>query len=438
MIEKYAIGKLPIAKDRIYNKIEQGGIGLLKISELDTAMKSAWVNRWKKEGQDVDITGSRVLGTARQENMEYINKDLISAVSHPCARGIANAWHEFRSKLYENDGNIYSACLFSNPGIRNRMNEMVGGGNVFGHIRYENIREGIWEIPLGVLCTENGTRDKMEIENIMGFGITNLEYNRLKGTIKYVRSKFKPVWEMMSKGKNINDWLAPIKKGSNKLRSFISGRGSRSYRNFNFEKIKPIKALWEKLQINMDEGLIKCCMMVWDTKEVDTEFRQFTFRWYQGMIHGNTVISHFGDVDRKCTFCKLTIENDRKVELGRDLTDAERDGLVIPDEDRPHIFWDCITVRNCIQGVYQLYWGRNVMVDKTEFLLGKELGSIEATVLYMLMNMYIKYRIWKYKLAGALPSVQYIFNDLTKFVNSLSTYNKWRIMLPLVRQGVLA
>jgi hypothetical protein len=128
MIEKYAIGKLPIAKDRIYNKIEQGGIGLLKISELDTAMKSAWVNRWKKEGQEVDITGSRVLGTARQENMEYINKDLISAVSHPCARGIANAWHEFRSKLYENDGNIYSACLFSNPGIRNRMNEMVGGG----------------------------------------------------------------------------------------------------------------------------------------------------------------------------------------------------------------------------------------------------------------------------------------------------------------------
>jgi hypothetical protein len=41
MIEKYAIGKLQIAKDRIYNKIEQGGVGLLKLSELDTAMKCA-------------------------------------------------------------------------------------------------------------------------------------------------------------------------------------------------------------------------------------------------------------------------------------------------------------------------------------------------------------------------------------------------------------
>jgi hypothetical protein len=128
MIEKYAIGKLQIARDRIYNKIEQGGIGLLKISDLDIAMKSAWINRWKREGKAVDITGSRVLGTARQENIEYINKDLIPSNRYPCARGMANAWHTFRSKLYENDGNLYSASIFSNPGIRNRMNEMVGGG----------------------------------------------------------------------------------------------------------------------------------------------------------------------------------------------------------------------------------------------------------------------------------------------------------------------
>ncbi len=212
MIEKYAIGKLQIARDRIYNKIEQGGIGLLKISELDTAMKSAWVNRWKREGQSVDITGSRVIGTARQENIEYINKDLVSATRYPCARGIANAWHEFRNKLYENDGNFYNASLFSNPGIRNRMSEMVGGGNIFAQARYETIREGIWEIPVGVLCLEEGIRDKGEIENILGLVLTNLEYNRLKGTVKYVRNKYKPVWDMMSKGKNINEWLAPIKK----------------------------------------------------------------------------------------------------------------------------------------------------------------------------------------------------------------------------------
>ncbi len=83
--------------------------------------------------------------------------------------------------------------------------------------------------------------------------------------------------------------------------------------------------MWEKLNVEMDEGLIRCNMMVWDIKEVDTDLRQFAFRWYQGMIHGNTVISHFGDVDRKCTFCKITIENHRRTELGRE---RSREGWV--------------------------------------------------------------------------------------------------------------
>jgi hypothetical protein len=216
MIEKYAVGKLQIAKDRIYNKIEQGGIGLLKLSKLDIAMKSTWVNRWKREGHLVDITGSQVISTARNESIEYTNKDPISLARHPCARGIANAWHEFRNKVYENDGNVFSAGIFSNLGIRNRMGEMLGGGNIFGRGRYELIQEQIWDIPLGVFCVEEGIREKWEIQNIMGINLTNLEYGKLRGSIKYVHSKFKPLWEMRGKGKNITEWLAPIKKGAMK------------------------------------------------------------------------------------------------------------------------------------------------------------------------------------------------------------------------------
>jgi hypothetical protein len=57
MIERYVLANMQVARDRIYNKVEQGGLGLLKIDELDTAMKCAWVNRWKREGNAVDITG---------------------------------------------------------------------------------------------------------------------------------------------------------------------------------------------------------------------------------------------------------------------------------------------------------------------------------------------------------------------------------------------
>jgi hypothetical protein len=205
---QYRSHPVQIAKDRIYNRIEQGGIGLLKLSELDVAMKSAWVNRWKREGHLVNITGSRVISTARNDSIEYINEDLISLAKHPCARGIANARHEFYSKVYENDGNVFSAGIFSNLGIRNRMGEMLGGGNIFGRGRYELIQEQIWNIPLGVFCVEEGIREKWEMQNILGIDLTNLEYGKLRGSIKYVHSKFKPLWEMRGRERiSLNGWL---------------------------------------------------------------------------------------------------------------------------------------------------------------------------------------------------------------------------------------
>jgi hypothetical protein len=179
-------------------------------------------------------------------------------------------------------------------------------------------------------------------------------------------------------------------------------------------------------------------MLVWDTREVDTDFRQYAFRWYQGMIHGNTVIAHFGDVDRKCTFCKIRLEGDMTRRLGRDITAAEREGLIVPDEDRPHIFWDCPTVTNCVQSVYRRFWRTNNDVEKIEFLLGKDMGTVEATVLYMLINMFIKFRIWKYKLAGVMPVIQNIMYDLDQWTTQLAAHNKWRNMLLLLRQHIPA
>jgi hypothetical protein len=383
IIEWFTLGKLQIARDRIYNKLEQGGIGLLKLKDLDVAMKCAWVNRWNKEGQNVDITGGRVLNTARNEKIEYINKDLIQKHVHPCARSVAEAWHIFRGKVYENDGNLYSGNLFSNPGMRNRMGDMIGGGNIFSQAKYDNIRERLWDIPLGVFCLEEGIRERDELQMMLGVDINNREYGKLRDSIKYLRGKFKPVWDLRGTGKNIEDWLHPIKKGSGKIRNLMMGRGSRVYRNFKFSNIRPISTLWTQMGIEIDDTLLSMSMTLWDTKEVDTEFRQFTFKWNQGMVHGNTVISHFGDVDRKCTFCKMD-------------SDEANGGRDIPEENRPHIFWDCPTVSYTIRTVYKEVWGWEGQLEKRDFLMGRIMGQVESTQLYMLINMYIKYKIWKY------------------------------------------
>jgi hypothetical protein len=103
------------------------------------------------------------IGYGRQENIEYINKDLISALSHPCERGMANAWHGFHNKLYENNG----AGLFSNLTYAIEWVKCWGGGNIFSQGRYEQIRD----LPLGEFCLEEGIKEQPEIQNILGFAL---------------------------------------------------------------------------------------------------------------------------------------------------------------------------------------------------------------------------------------------------------------------------
>jgi hypothetical protein len=53
------------------------------------------------------------------------------------------------------------------------------------------------------------------------------------------------------------------------------------------------------------------------------------------------------------------------------------------------------------------------------------------------VNMYIKFKIWKYKLAGFIPRNNSIINDVRDWLEKLCMYHKWRMMLPLVRRLIV-
>lgn len=90
-------------------------------------------------------------------------------------------------------------------------------------------------------------------------------------------------------------------------------------------------------------------------------------------------------------------------------------------------------MNNCIRRVHTEVWGGRP-VEKENFLMGRNMGCLEATLMYMLSNMIIKHRIWMYKLAGVLPREDKIIEDLRVWLRGLVWHNKWRIMLPLVQR----
>jgi hypothetical protein len=112
------------------------------------------------------------------------------------------------------------------------MGEMFGGHSIFSPMRYENIRELFWDVKVGQLVNENGIRDKPEVEIILGTAITGTEYGKLRSGLKFILNRYKPCWELKSLGKEIIEWIAPVKRGRGKFRNIMSGRGSRVYSKF--------------------------------------------------------------------------------------------------------------------------------------------------------------------------------------------------------------
>jgi hypothetical protein len=229
--------------------------------------------------------------------------------------------------------------------------------------------------------------------------------------------------------------MAQIKRGSNKFRSKISGRGSLAYSNFECTQIKPVKTLWEQMEVEVEEKLVSAGFTLWKLQFLDLNFREFLFKMSQGLVHGNTVISHFGNVDRKCSFCKIVRLGEAKNRLGRDLTPAEteQEFLTVPDEDRPHIFWACPTVFDTISHVLNKLWGQNVP-DKKAFLMGKIGQNMELTLIFQLVNMFIRFKIWNYKLAGILPRKSMIVHEVETLLTVIGKKPGLRGQLPLLRQ----
>jgi hypothetical protein len=143
-----------------------------------------------------------------------------------------------------------------------RMGVMLGGGNIFGRVRYERVKNHLRDVTFGDVCEVEGIKNKEEINGILGIQMTDVEYGKLRDCIKHLRKKFKPEWELRELGKTIREWLEPIKKGSKKYRSIMSGRGSRVYKKFSFDDIRPINTLWTQLGIPMEEKLLSCGMLL--------------------------------------------------------------------------------------------------------------------------------------------------------------------------------
>jgi hypothetical protein len=120
VMESFVKNKLSVSRDRLYAKIEQGGLGLIDLESFIKAQQVLWIKRvinsatdnWREDIWDITYGNPLVLHPA------IVNRD-----SHPIIFQISKNFDEFKKIYYSLNDNYKKMPLFWNPLMHGNVND---------------------------------------------------------------------------------------------------------------------------------------------------------------------------------------------------------------------------------------------------------------------------------------------------------------------------
>jgi hypothetical protein len=190
---------------------ELGGYGLVDIKIMDQCVKTAWIERWKREGIDTDYPaiimwkGDREL-LSRSVRVEHVHDKGMKMMIE-----IYNAYNKFKVYYNEFGNNINVTEIFGNRSIMDEgrnMEELV-----FGLERYRQISDRIDYKVVGEICNEDGTiRPKDELDRTLGVRLNWAEYFRLRAEVEHLRIRFTREVNCQIRELNLDNFMTGRKK----------------------------------------------------------------------------------------------------------------------------------------------------------------------------------------------------------------------------------
>jgi hypothetical protein len=188
-------------------------------------VKTAWIERWKREGLDMDYPATIMWKGDRELRSRNVRVEHVQDKGMKMMIEIYNAYNNFKVYYNEFGNNINVTEIFGNNSI------MVEGRNmeesVFGLERYRQVKDMIDDKVVGEVCNEDGTiRPKEELDRILGIRLNWAEYFRLRAEVEQLRIRFTHEKNCQIRELNMDNFMTGRKKGIKKYRWVIEGRHS--------------------------------------------------------------------------------------------------------------------------------------------------------------------------------------------------------------------
>jgi hypothetical protein len=181
----------------------------------------------------------------------------------------------------------------------------------------------------------------------------------------------------------------------------------------------------------MSRNLIEINLGIWKIGSLDSELKNFLFRWIHGRLYLNNQRARFGNENRWCTFCGILKDRDL-VNRGLNRDDVEYINEMgrLNAENIDHIFWECRVTSNLIVQFFgEIIGTPHIVVSKSRFFEGWEEYKQDATRWVIIVIGLVKYYIFNCSRRKIIPMLAGLREEFRWLICNLGKKRRWRAII---------
>ena len=387
LVQNFIVGKLNIAKDRIYRPTGLGGLGMIDLSEFLIAQQSVWLKRASASTRDnwrVDLkklSSGNILACGTDEN---------SWDGFPIFKYICSSYGTFLKAFTGRNDNFKKSFLINNPLIKRGIADTrkISAGFFSGNNPALD-EQSISKITILDIGIGNRLLSLDEISLNTGLDLNLVTYLRLQEAFFASRKLFDKQRPNDGTSVSVNEFFARFKKGSKQIRKILCSDRCGMLKVEDLQTVITFERLTNIFGIPAETKMK--CLGFWSNNFIPMDLREFSFKFFNNSLGINQRIAHYA-IGRLngCTFC--TIDNQGP----------------IPTESFIHLFFDCPSVaetRNWYERTFLSDIQLNNRTDRLKFWFYGILPNSEDTYceFFFALTQTILFCIWRLKLQKRLP-----------------------------------
>jgi hypothetical protein len=377
-MEKFVLGSLNIAKDRIYRETSMGGLGLFDLVNFIAALQCTWIKRCAQSINDNWRYRVALLGNG--DPLLIANDSKSKNLCGRVLNNILNCYELFKCKYAQVDNNYMVVPIYNNTafGYGRGLTQQLDD-EFFECIGNTALRNTVLGITWNDITTNEQLFTREQLSVLRSINLSAHKYNLLKNAYQIATRRYRKIDAPCT---TISDFLKSFKKGSKKFRLVLTGKTPENL----FSKSSQVRTFLRSIDLECPAfSRIKSMYCVWNLNYINSRVREFSFKYYNNLLGTNSRVSHFNpEVEAGCTFCTLT--NTRPV----------------PKETIQHLFYFCPTTTTFITSFYDKYLCNFLLSPATFFLANISGNEKENRAINLTFDVF-RYVLWQFKLEKKIP-----------------------------------